>query len=204
MDLPATQDQGPPSTPPSLRRDVLQAAINLFGFEEVNPRLEFILKNQGVNYAAIIDRTGPICLRRISIDEGSGSFEFDDELGEPTFTLAVNHVDAETVIDLIGWPIWRPESFCTYFRRAGLLGGDAAVNPASFVESPCPIWATPLAWLQSGLRGCVVVDPRLAAPILRQAPGRFQCEDEVQAGWLVETGAVALSELLVPARRAFG
>jgi hypothetical protein len=106
------------------------------------------------------------------------------------------------VIDLVGWPVRHPEAWGTYFGFAGLLGGDAAVNPASFVDGPCPIWSTPLAWLQADLRGCVVLDPRLAAPILRQAPGPFQCEDVDQAQWLVDTGAIAISELLVPARRA--
>ena len=136
-----------------------------------------MLRSQGVNYRAIINRTGPICLRRIIIEDGSGLFEFDDELGEPAFIMAVHGLDAESVIDLVAWPIMRPEAFGSYFGYAGLLGGDAVVNPASFAEAPCPIWATPLAWLQAVLRGCVVLNPHLAAPILRQAPGPFQCED---------------------------
>ena len=161
-----------------------------------------MLTSQGINYHAIIDRAGPICLRRIFIEDGSGLFEFDDELGEPAFVMAVHAVDAVTVIDLIAWPIMRPEAFGSFFGFAGLLGGDAAVNPASFIDEPCPIWSTPLSWLQADLHGCVVLDPRLAAPILRQAPGPFQCEDVDQAQWLVDTGAIAVSELLVPARRA--
>jgi len=201
MDLPATRYQGPPPGTPSLRRDFLQAAINLFGFQEVNPNLDRILKDQGVNYGAVIDRTGPICLRRISIEDESGLYEYDDELGEPGFILAVHAIDAETAIDLIAWPIRRPEMFAPHFGYAGLLGGDAAVNPASFVDAPCPIWATPLSWLQADLRGCVVLDPCLGAPILRQAPGPFQCENTDHAKWLVDSGAIAMSELWVPSRR---
>jgi hypothetical protein len=48
----------------------------------------------------------------------------------------------------------------------------------------------------------MVLNPRLAAPILAQAPGQFQCENEDHARWLIETGAVPISRLLVPARKA--
>ena len=150
--------------------------------DATNPRLEPMLRSQGVNYRAIIDRAGPICLRRIFIEERSGLFEIDDELGEPAFVMAVHAVDVETVIDLIAWPVMRPEAFGSYFRYAGLLGGDAVVNPASFTEAPCPIWATPLAWLRGDLHGCVVLDPSMAAPILRSGSRpvpsrRLFCED---------------------------
>jgi hypothetical protein len=187
---------------PEQRVRVLRTATNLFGSEEPNSRLEPMLRSQGVDYRAIVDRTGPICLRRIYIEDGSGLFQFDDELGEPAFVMAVHAVNAETLIDLIAWPMMRPEAFATFFGYAGLLGGDAVVNPASFVECPCPIWATPVAWLQANLRGCVVLEPRLAAPVLRQASGSFQCEDVAQAQWLVDTGAIAVNALLVPSRRA--
>jgi hypothetical protein len=181
---------------------VLRAAINLFDSTEPSRKLETTLKAQGVDYRAVADRTGPICLRRITIDDDSWTFEIDEELGEPGFVMAVHAIDAETVIDLVGWPVRHPEAWGTYFGFAGLLGGDAAANPASFFEAPCPIWSTPLALLQSGLNGCVVLNPRLAAPILTEAPGLFQCEDEDQARWLIDTGAIALTELMVPARGA--
>jgi hypothetical protein len=96
----------------------------------------------------------------------------------------------------------QPHRYGRLLGYAGLLGGDAVLNPASFTGSPCPIWATPLAWLQSSLRGCVVLDAGLAAPVLARAPGAFQCKGEDHARWLVESGAVALEKLLVPARAA--
>ncbi|MET0530858.1 MAG: hypothetical protein ABW003_21395, partial [Microvirga sp.] len=185
---------------PGHRRRANLAALGLYDTTEPHPKLEPILKSQGVDYKAIVGRTGPLCLRRALIDEAT--FEIDDDLGEPAFVMAVHDVDALSVVDLIAWPIWHPGDFATYFGFAAVLGGDAAVNPASFVDEPCPIWSTPLSLLQADLRGCVVLDPRLAAPILRQAPAPFQCEDVGQAQWLVDTGAIAVSELLVPARRA--
>ena len=182
------------------RRLANLAALGLYDTTEPHQKHDIILKGQGVEHKAIVDRTGPLCLRRALIDEAT--FEIDDDLGEPAFVMAVHDVDALSVVDLIAWPIWRPEEFATYFGFAGLLGGDAAVNPASFIEAPCPIWATPLAWLQADLRGCVVLNPRLAAPILasgsRPVPMR-RCRACAMAGG---HGAIAVSELLVPARRA--
>jgi hypothetical protein len=186
---------------------VLRAESNLFLSDQPNQRLGPILEDQGVNYRRIVDGSDGIHLRRvyfrrISIEDYSDLFEIDDELGEPAIVMIVRDVDALTAIDLVAWPIRRPNVYGTYFEYAGLLGGDAVINPASFIAAPCPIWATPLAWLQSGLRGCVVLNPRLAAPILAPAPGQFQCEDEEHAQWLIDTGAVPISQLLVPARGA--
>lgn len=176
------------------------AALGIYDTTEPHPKLEAILKSQGVDHKAIVDRTGPLCLRRALIDEKT--FEIDNELGEPAFVMAVHNIDKISVIDLIAWPIWRPEEFVTYFGFGAVLGGDTAVNPTSFVDEPCPIWSMPLSWMQADLRGCVVLSPRLAGPILASAPGYFQCEDVEHAQWLVDTGAIAVSKLLVPARRA--
>jgi hypothetical protein len=185
------------------KRYVLRAESNLVLFDQPDQKIAPILEDQGVNYDKIVDGSDGMHLRRIffrriSIEDYSDLFEIDDELGEPAFVMTVRDVDALTAIDLVAWPVRRPNVYGTYFEYAGLLGGDAGINPASFIEAPCPIWATPLAWLQGGLRGCVVLNPRLAAPILALAPGFFQCEDEVHARWLVDTGAVAMSKLMVP------
>jgi hypothetical protein len=179
----------------------LQAARDVFGMEEVRSELNRLLRYAGVNYRDLIDRTGPICLRRVVVDHFSSSFEFNEEHGEPAFILAVHDLDAETVIDLMACPINRLEVCATHFRFAGLLGGDAAVNPASFVDGPCPIWANPVSWLRAGLRGCVVLHPELAAPVLDQAPGVFQCEDEEHARRLVGTHSLDPSRLLVRSRQ---
>jgi hypothetical protein len=191
---------------PLQKQYVLRAESNLFLSEQPNQRLEPILEYQGVNYRKMVgDPDGnhlrKLYLRRVWIEDYSELFEFDDELGEPAFIMIVRDVDTLTAIDFVAWPIRRPDIFGTYFEYAGLLGGDAVINPSSFIEAPCPIWGTPLAWLQSGLRGCVVLNPRLAAPILAQAPGFFQCEDEDHARWLVDEGAVVMNKLMVPARR---
>lgn len=184
---------------PGYRRLANLAALGLYDTTQPHQKLDFILKGQGVDHGAIVNRTGPLCLRRASIDEAA--FEIDDDLGEPAFVMAVHDVDARSVVDLIAWPIWHPEEFATYFGLAAVLGGDAAVNPASFIAEPCPIWSTPLSWLQADLRGCVVLNPRLAGPILAAATGFFQCEGHEHAEWLVRGGAVPATNLKVPSMR---
>ena len=191
-------------SPLSLQRRVLvlRAAANLFGSELMHPKLHHVLRNQSVDYAKIVDRTGPICMRRAAFDFYDGTFELDEQWGEWSLIIGVHGTDAEALVDLCGWPIMHPETFAPYFGFAGLLGSDAVINPASFVEEPCPIWSTPLSWLQSDLRGCVVLNPFLAAPVLAQAPGSFQCEGKAHAQWLVGTGAIAALNLKIPMARA--
>ena len=62
---------GYPVLSPEQRVQVLRAAVDLFGTEEVSQRLEHILKCQGIDYRQMRDRSGPICLRRICLDDGS-------------------------------------------------------------------------------------------------------------------------------------
>jgi hypothetical protein len=52
------------------------------------------------------------------------------------------------------------------------------------------------------LRGCVVLDANLAAPLVARSPRPFQFESAEQAHWLVESGTIAVEKLLVPRRTA--
>ena len=47
----------------------LRAAMNLFASTEPSRKLEATLKAQGVEYRATVKRTGPICLRRITVED---------------------------------------------------------------------------------------------------------------------------------------
>lgn len=177
------------------------AAAYLYEAEDCDPLIWHGLEDRGVDYQSLIDRCGPVVLRTVCFDLDSGRFAIDP-LGEQAFVQAVHGDDPEDVIDILAWSAMRPHRFGTYLGYAGLLGGDAALNPASFLVAPCPIWATPLAWLQSALNGCVVLNAALAAPVIARASGKFQCEDADHCKWLVESGAVPIEKLLVPRRAA--
>jgi hypothetical protein len=182
------------------------AAAYLYA-DDANPLVWRGLKERGVDYEAILDRTGPLeildrtgplVLRIVSFDLLYGVFRIDP-LGEQAYLHMVHsEVDSKEIVDVVAWSASQPYRYGTFFGHSGLLGGDAVLNPECFVECPCPIWATPLAWLRSSLRGCVVLNPQLAAPILAGAPGKFQAENDAHARWLIRSGAVVRDQLQRP------
>lgn len=177
------------------------AAAYLYQADDCDPLVWQGLEDRGVDYEAVLDRTGPMVLRSVAFDLDLGRFVIDT-LGEQAYVHAVHGEDPEQIIDILAWSAMRPHRYGTFFGYSGLLGSDAVVNSASFVEGPCPIWATPLAWLQSDLRGCVVLNAALSARTIAKAPGKFQCEDAAHARWLVESAAIPVEKLLVPRRNA--
>jgi hypothetical protein len=188
-------------TPPHQTLRAKIAAAYLYA-DDADPSAWLGLSDRNVNYDEVIDRTDPLVLRTVRFDLERGRFAID-ELGERAYVQAVHSEDdPDLIIDILAWSATRPHLYGTFFGHAALLGGDAVLNPASFVEAPCPIWTSPLAWLQSSLRGAVVLNAELAAPILARGPGLFQCEDADHARWLVESGAVAVDKLMVPGRTA--
>jgi hypothetical protein len=179
----------------------IAAAYYLYA-DDAEPSVWRGLSDRNVNYEEIIDRTGPLVLRTVRFDLERGRFVID-ELGERAYVQAVHSEDdPNLIIDILAWSATRPHLYGTFFDHAALLGGDAVLNPASFTEAPCPLWASPLPWLQTSLRGAVVLNAERAAPILARAPGLFQSENEDHARWLVESGAVAIEKLMVPRRAA--
>jgi hypothetical protein len=109
--------------------------------------------------------------------------------------LEYRDVDYDAVLDRTGPIVLRSVVFDIDRGRFAIdpLGEQAFVQVVHG-ENP--------SWLQASLKGCVVLDAKLAAPILAQAPGKFQCEDEDHARWLVESKAVEMEKLLVPRRTA--
>jgi hypothetical protein len=104
-------------------------------------------------------------------------FEFYDD-GIPVAVCEVLGDDAETVIDLVAWPVAFPDKFASALGMASGLGTDQAKNPATFFAGqPLLIHRTPLQWIKSGCRGAVILN-RLTAPIwLGAALGPIAGED---------------------------
>jgi hypothetical protein len=131
-------------------------------------------------------------------------FKFCDD-GVPTAVCEVLGDDAETVIDLVAWPIARPEKFATALGVATGLGKDQAKNPATFFAGrPLLIHRTPLSWIRSGCRGVVVLD-RLMAPVwLGAALGPIAGEDLAHGHELARLlyPHVSASRILAPLRQA--
>src|SRR3954454_7202372 len=52
--------------------------------------------------------------------DGRGHFELDDA-GEESIVVEVYDADDETTIDLVAWPVERPNQFATALRAAAVL-----------------------------------------------------------------------------------
>ena len=145
---------------------ILEARADLY--ERADPTEAFLdyISEQRLDLSVIERFAGIGALTDILIC-GEGRFDFapaghDEAL--MGFIIEAFDADDETVIDLVGWPIDRPDQAVSMFGRIGLLGIANAMNPASyFLDTPLQIARTPLGWLRAGGRGACVIHPRRAA-----------------------------------------
>ena len=175
------------------------AAAKLFEATELDLVGEAWLREQGVDTALAWNLVGPICRHSCKFYT-DGSFTYDT-LGEQSYCLVLTEEDAETPIDVLAWSIREPEVFGTLLGQAAIAGADTIANPASYCSGPCPLWQTPLRWLQEGCQGGVVLDPENARPLLENAPGILLCESWDHANDLVKAGAVTKAKLVIPKLR---
>ena len=120
------------------------------------------LHHHGVDLDHCTNVAGPITRLPVVFDDGLFAY---DPFGEAAAVTGVHDENAERLIDLVAWSLKDPMVFAPFLDHAGLLGSDAILNPASFHEGPCPIWSTPLRWLQAGCGGAVVLNAELACSI---------------------------------------
>jgi hypothetical protein len=114
------------------------------------------------------------------VDCGNHRFDFHEghEDAFPAFVCEAFGDDGETTIDLVAWPLNRPEHVLTMFGCCGLLGLWEAVSAAGTVFNfPLPVHRTPLDWLQAECRGAAVVNSRLAGPLLLNIPAGITARD---------------------------
>jgi hypothetical protein len=101
---------------------------------------------------------------------GERVWEIDDlvVLVEQSYCLVLIEEDAETPIDVLAWSIREPDVFGTLLGQAAIAGVDSMANPPSCCSGPCPLWQTPLRWLQEGCRGGIIHFP----PVARHRAGQ--------------------------------
>lgn len=75
--------------------------------------------------------------------------------GIPSLLLAVRDAFGD-VVDIIAWPITRPDKWARLTGKAVLLGEDALTR--AVFDEPVKVWRTPLSWLVAGGDGLVVLD----------------------------------------------
>lgn len=91
------------------------------------------------------------------------------------------------VVDLVAWPLTRPDKFATMLGMSAVLGSDAIFNPGTYaLDGALQVHRTPLEWLQSNCDGCVILDPVRGGRLLFDALGRIAGRDEGHARQIVE------------------
>lgn len=133
--------------------------------------------NHGLDLGALAARDVVIGICRVRWFPGE-RFDFAEEYSSEAVVMEVVEEDAETVVDLVAWPMWRPDKFGTALGRADAIGLDQVRNPSTFVhDQALMVRRTPLRWLQAGCIGCVILNPSTAHRWLAAAIGAIAAED---------------------------
>jgi hypothetical protein len=131
-------------------------------------------------------------------------FDFADpgeREAEPAAVIAALGDDAETVIDLVAWPIAEPDRFASLFSDVAVLGADRVANAASYFGGQhLQLYKTPLRWLQAGCNGAVVIDPHGGRFVLRRALGPVAGEDIDHARAIQKLSRLPPGRILAPVR----
>jgi hypothetical protein len=171
------------------------AALELMNLAEVVPDLEKILAELEISEHSA-EAFGPLVIAN-GFFKSDGRFDYDP-WGQAILAVIVYGADEETPIDVAAVAMANPNRFGTRKGQAGLLG-------ASFLRSrgdePCALFRNPLEWLQHEGRGTCVLNAIIAAPIIASFKGDLAAADVEHARWLVDSGAVPIQRLLVPAER---
>ena len=175
------------------------AAFDLYAGEHFDIDILLSLHEVGVDIDYITNVAGPICHETVSFLEG-GRFGYD-ALGTMAYIAVVLEEDAETELDIVAWSARQPEVFGVLLGHAALLGSDRVLNLASYCGGrPCPLWRTPLRWLQEQCEGAVVLQAIPASTTLAKASRKLAAEDENHARELVRSGAVRRDQVVFPRR----
>lgn len=180
-----------------MRLDLLLARARLI---EISQPSVIYCRENSIDFSATARACGGVFLAPI---KPSGP-RFDPR---PGGTLAawcdVLDEDGEEVLDAVAWPVGDPDRVLTLGARAPALGMARAIDPATYTfDQPLPLFRTPLAWLQTGCTGVVLLDHDAGARWLIDLPtSALAVEDWRHGGeikrWLA---AVASKRIIVPQR----
>lgn len=169
--------------------DVLEARAELY--ERIQTTREYVayVRQHNVDPWAVKPYAGATGLLPI-YDCSAGRFDLAPHLHHPdqpfdAFVCEVIDADGEDTIDLVAWPVNRPDRILTMFGRAPAVGLWEAANPASYViGKTLPIRRNPLEWLAAGCSGAAIINNHLAARWLLDLPGPVAARDYAHASQL--------------------
>ncbi len=156
-------------------------------------------RRHSIELAAIEVRAGIPVLAALRY-QPDRSFDLDG--GTLSIVIEARGENLDEVLDLVAWPLEKPAKFARLYGRAAVLGGAALIGDG-FDDGPLRVHRTPLAWLQSGCAGVVLLDPARGILVLRDAPGRIAAEDDAHAAELagLMVASLPLARIVVPEGR---
>lgn len=136
------------------------------------PALRDYIREHHLDVDAITIGAGAFAVLPI-VDCGHGRFDFGKpELDPLAFVHEALDETGEVAQDLVAWPLAKPANVLTMLGRAGIIGLEAATNPATYhFGKPLTVHETPLQWLQAGCKGAAIASKRIAARELLDLPG---------------------------------
>lgn len=165
---------------------IFRARAALYRRVSASPECAVYLRSNGLALPSlgapdpIATSCGLLALAYIRREE-KGRFEFAEPGGRRVFPAAIIEAfgrDRQTTVDLVAWPLDRPSDVLSMFGTCSLLGVANVYAATSYTfGQPLRVHRTPLAWLQAGGHGVVVVNAQMAARDLLDAPGRICGED---------------------------
>lgn len=156
------------------QREALQVA-------GASPELPRYIKRHRLDLATIIAHAGFLNIALVKFwsgNDGDSSFSFSPD-GTPAAVIdaILFGPDCEPfAADLVAWPLHDPDAFATVM---GLNDGADVLGPWNMVQrrgAPLRVHRHPLAWLQAGCTGCVVLKPG-GRHWLKRAGGPFIADD---------------------------
>jgi len=159
-------------------------------------------REHAIDWQAVALEAGIMVLARVRFEPGR-TFELGGRV--PAAVIEAYGEDAAEPLDLVAWPLNRPDKFARLYGRVAVLGAraiaDASVDTR---DRPLPVHRTPLAWLQARCDGAVLLDLHSGIRVLRDVPGGIAAEDEAHAADLASlmVASLPLARIKVPRRPA--
>ena len=163
--------------------DMFQSLMHEFYNEAFGPVIldtAAYAKAQRIDLELAMAHAGALSLHSCTLD-GGGYFDFDPN-GEPCLVFEVLDEDAITTVDLCAFSVADPARFGTVNGGAPVLGMTNVTNPATWAFGKLlHVHRHPLAWLQWGCSGVVILDHRSSPPFMSRKLGDLLAEDEAHA-----------------------
>jgi hypothetical protein len=191
------------STEPDLPLLAACAELN----KRAEPTIDWLdyIRNTGIDVPTVCRFAGVLAVTHC-IFYDHRRFDFadpGDREAEPAAVIEAIGDDAETVVDLVAWPLAAPARFGSLFGDAILLGVDRIANPATYHGGQhLQLFKTPLSWLKAGCTGANIIDPYGARFVLRRALGPIAGEDLDHARALQKLTHFPPRRVLAPLRAA--